>query len=117
MTAPALSADRLDRIRSLSRLLDSSIRLPIVNYRIGLDAVIGLVPGIGDAIGMLLSSYIVFEAARMGAGKSVIARMVANVALESVVGAIPVLGDIFDATFKANLRNLRLLEQSLGRQR
>ncbi len=108
-------AAALKRVRKLSRLLDSSIKLPLVNYRVGLDAVIGLVPFVGDALGMLLSSYIILEAARMGAAKSVLARMAFNVALEGVVGAIPLVGDIFDAMYKANLRNVRLLEQSLQR--
>ncbi|WP_207061471.1 DUF4112 domain-containing protein [Motiliproteus sp. SC1-56] len=97
------------RLRHLAWLLDSSIRLP-GGFRIGLDGLIGLVPGIGDLLTAGLSSYIIAEAARMGVPKSVLARMGFNVLLEVVVGAIPLFGDLFDFVFKANERNLRLIE-------
>ena len=98
------------RLNHLAWLLDSSIPLPGLKFRIGLDALIGLVPGIGDLIGVVLSGYIVREAARAGLPRSVLARMVFNVAIEGVVGMIPVLGDLFDAGWKANQRNVRLLD-------
>ena len=110
---PASQQAAVARLRSLSQLLDTSIRLPIINYRIGWDAVIGLIPGIGDAVGLLLSSYIVLEAARLELPKSVLARMIFNVALEALIGAVPLFGDVFDAVFKANIRNMRLLEAAL----
>lgn len=117
-SAPAsLDPERLAtlrRIRSLSRLLDNSIRLPFINYRIGWDVIIGLVPGVGDLVGTALSTYIIVEAARLGATRGVLARMVFNVMVETVVGSIPILGDVFDAIWKANVRNMRLLERSLG---
>ncbi|CAN5894981.1 DUF4112 domain-containing protein [soil metagenome] len=103
----------LERLRHLSYLLDSAFRIPIIGYRVGWDAIIGLVPGLGDVVGMLFSGYIVFEAARLGAPKSVLARMVYNVALEVIIGAIPLIGDLFDAAWKANIRNVRLLERAL----
>ena len=103
----------LARLRSLSQLLDNAFEIPIINYRIGLDAIIGLVPGFGDAAGALISGYIVYEAARMNAPRSVLAQMVMNVALEFIIGSIPVIGDLFDAMFKANIRNMRLLEGAL----
>ena len=106
-------AATMARLRSLSQLLDDSITIPIINRRIGLDAIIGLVPVVGDAVGALFSAYIVFEAARLGAPKSVLARMVYNIALEFIIGAIPLIGDLFDAVFKANIRNMRLLEQAM----
>ena len=108
---PSLNAspEAQARLRRLAWLLDSSIRIPGTRWTVGIDALIGLVPGLGDAAGVLLSSYIVYEAARMGAAKGVLARMVLNVAIEGVVGAIPILGDLFDAGFKANQRNIRLL--------
>lgn len=101
------------RLKRLAWLLDSAIPLP-GGYRIGLDGLIGLIPGLGDVIAALLSSYIVVEAARLRVPGSVLLRMGLNVALELVVGAVPVLGDLFDFAFKANERNVRLLEASLG---
>jgi hypothetical protein len=93
-------------------MLDTSIPLPLPfakNFRIGLDAIIGLIPGVGDVLGGLLSSIIVLEAWRFGAPKRTLARMGFNVLAEVVVGAVPFLGDIFDASWKANVRNLRLM--------
>lgn len=101
--------ERLERLRSLAWLLDDSIPLP-GGFRIGLDAIIGLVPGLGDAIGALLSAYIINEARRLGAPRSVLMRMTGNVLVEAVIGAVPLAGDLFDAAFKANVRNLALLE-------
>jgi hypothetical protein len=101
---------RLQRLRQLAWLLDNSIPLP-GGFRIGLDAVIGLVPGIGDAIGALVSVYILNEARLLGAPRSVLMRMSGNVILETLVGAIPFAGDLFDAGFKANARNVTLLER------
>jgi hypothetical protein len=98
------------RLARLAWLLDNSIPLPGTSYRIGLDAIIGLVPGLGDVIGVLLSSYIVREAARLGAPPSVLTRMAFNVGVEGLVGVVPFLGDVFDAAWKANARNLALLD-------
>jgi hypothetical protein len=102
--------DRMQRLRSLAWLLDDSIPLP-GGFRVGLDAVIGLIPGLGDALGALVSAYILNEARRLGAPRSVLMRMTGNVLLETVVGAVPFAGDLFDAAFKANMRNLALLER------
>lgn len=96
----------------LAWLLDDAIRLP-GGFRIGLDGLIGLIPGIGDGIGLLASGYIVAAAARLGAPKSILARMTLNVLLESIIGIVPVLGDLFDFAWKANLRNLELLNRYL----
>jgi hypothetical protein len=104
---------RVRRLDTLAYLLDNSIPIPGTGARFGLDALIGVIPGIGDAAGALLSCYIVFEAARLGAGFPVIMRMLLNVAIETVVGAVPLLGDLFDAGWKANDRNMRLLHQSV----
>jgi hypothetical protein len=105
----------LQRLQHLAHLLDNAFKIPGINYTVGWDAIIGLVPGIGDAITVLPSGYIVYEAYRLGASKATLARMIANVILEVTVGSIPILGDIFDATWKANARNLYLLEQDLVR--
>ena len=109
-TRPA-SNPRLRRIEHLGFLLDNSIRLPIIGYRIGWDAIIGLIPGFGDIVGLLLSAYIVYESARFGVPKATLGRMVLNVGIEALVGAVPFLGDLFDATFKANARNVDLLQK------
>lgn len=101
-------AERSQRLRALAWLMDNSIPLP-GGFRIGVDAIIGLVPGIGDAIGALISAYIINEARAMGAPRSVLLRMMGNVMLETVIGAVPLAGDVFDAAFKANTRNLALL--------
>lgn len=101
------------RLARIAWLLDSSIRVPGTRFSFGLDAVFGLIPGLGDALGVLLSSYIVREAARLGASRSVLMRMVLNVAIEGVVGLVPFLGDFFDAAWKANQRNVALLEAHL----
>jgi hypothetical protein len=101
------------RLGRIAWLLDSSIPLPGVRFRIGIDAIVGLVPGLGDLFGVLLSSYIVREAARLGAPPSVLLHMAWNVAIEGVVGVVPLLGDLFDAAWKANQRNFALLEKHL----
>jgi Domain of unknown function (DUF4112) len=103
------------RLDTLSYVLDNSIPLPGTNRRFGLDAVIGLVPGFGDAAGSLMSAYIVVQAARLGAPASSLVRMLLNVGIEAVVGAIPFAGDLFDAWFKANARNVTLLRKELDR--
>jgi hypothetical protein len=98
-----------ERLNFIAWLLDSSIPIPGTQLTIGLDAVIGLVPFIGDLIGVVLSSYILAEANRMGVGRAILARMAFNVAVEGVVGIVPVFGDAFDAAWKANQKNVQLL--------
>lgn len=104
----------LTRLKALTRLLDSSIRLPIIGRRIGLDPIIGLIPGVGDALMLLPAGYIIFEAYRLGAPRRTLMRMIANVGIETLAGTVPFLGDLFDAAFKANTRNLYLLERHVG---
>lgn len=98
----------------MTRVLDSAFQIPGTRFRFGIDAIIGLVPGIGDAIGAVFSCVIVFQAARLGVSKATLARMMGNVALDTIVGEIPLLGDMFDAGWKANTKNLALLEADLG---
>ena len=107
------TSEHRQRLHKLSRLMDTSIRLP-GGYRIGWDGIIGLVPGVGDVVGMGISSYIILGAARAGASKPTLLKMVLNVATESVIGAIPVLGDVFDLVFRSNSRNMTLLENQLS---
>lgn len=101
------------RLARVAWLLDSSIPLPGVKFRVGIDAILGLIPGVGDLLGVLLSSYIVREAARLDAPPALLARMAWNVAIEGLVGMVPFLGDVFDAAWKANQRNYALLEAHL----
>lgn len=104
-----------ERLERFAWWLDSSIPLPGTRFRLGLDALIGLIPGLGDLVGLALSSYIIAEAARMGVSRTVLLRMGFNVALETVIGAIPLAGDIFDAVWKANQRNVRLVGAYVAR--
>jgi hypothetical protein len=105
-----LDARRLERLRWVGWLLDNSIPIPGTRFSLGLDQLIGLVPGIGDLIGGFLSLYIILEAARIGAPRGLLARMGWNVAVDTLVGEVPILGDLFDIGFKANIRNLALLD-------
>lgn len=104
---------QLERLRTVSRLLDSAFVIPGTRYRFGFDALIGLVPGLGDAVSAIFSGYIILQASHLGAQKSVVTRMIGNVALDTLVGWVPVLGDLFDVAWKSNLRNMALLETHL----
>lgn len=103
----------LNTARRLTHWLDSAVRIPGTQITVGLDALLGLIPGGGDLAGAALSAYLVTLAARAGAPASVLARMIGNVVIDAAVGTIPVLGDLFDVGWKANSRNLRLLEAQL----
>ena len=112
---PRSRAERIARIDALATLLDTAFILPGINVRFGLDALIGLVPGIGDAITTAMSLYIVHEARQLGAPGHLIARMLGNVLLDGMVGAVPLVGDAFDVLWRANRRNMRLLQEWLQR--
>ena len=105
------------RARGIARVLDDLIRIPGTNIGVGLDPIIGLIPGLGDVIGGAMSGYILLVAAQEGAPTSVLVRMLGNIALDSLVGLVPVLGDLFDVGVKSNRRNVRLLEQFLDSPR
>ena len=106
---------QLERLQTLSRLLDNAFVIPGTRYRFGFDALIGLVPGLGDAVSAVFSSYLILQASRLGAPRSVVSRMIANVAIDTVVGWVPLLGDLFDVAWKSNVKNMALLEQHLSR--
>ena len=106
-------AQRIARIDALATLMDTAFVVPGTEFRFGLDALIGLVPGIGDAITTVISLFIVSEARALGAPPWLIARMVANVALDGLVGVVPLAGDVFDVAFRANRRNMALLRDHL----
>ncbi len=111
----AESEAALARVEALATLMDSAIKIPGSNFRIGLDAVIGLVPVIGDLISQVIASYIIWEARRLGVSRWTMARMIGNSAIDTVVGAIPLVGDAFDIGFRANMKNLALLKAHLAR--
>lgn len=106
---------RLRRVQLIARLMDDAIKLPGTNYRVGWDSIIGLVPGIGDAATACISAWLVYEARQLGLPKWKIARMLSNIGVDTVVGAIPLLGDVFDVAFKANRKNARIIHEHFGR--
>jgi hypothetical protein len=108
-------AERIARLDALANLLDTAFIFPGTNVRFGFDAIIGLVPGIGDAITTVMALFIVSEARALGAPPWLVARMVANVALDGLVGAVPLVGDAFDVAFRANRRNMALLRTHLDK--
>ena len=103
----------LKRLRQLSHLLDKALTVPGTPISIGLDPILGLIPVGGDFLGVMLSSYIILEAARLGAPTATLSRMVLNMIIDGLVGAIPILGDLFDFTWRANTYNIKLLEDYL----
>ena len=102
------------RLRRLAKLMDSQVRVPGLGVRIGADAVLGLVPGIGDALSGLIGAYLIYEAHRLGIPRSAVLRMVANTAIDAAIGAIPFAGDIWDFFFRSNDRNMQILARHVG---
>jgi hypothetical protein len=112
---PAERRAALDRLDLLATALDTAFILPGTNVRFGAESLLRLVPGVGDAIASLLSCYLLYEASRLGVPRLVLARMAANVALEGLIGAVPLAGDAFDVFFRANRRNVALLRAHFAR--
>lgn len=104
------------RLDALANIMDSAITIPGTNVTMGVDALLGLLPGIGDAIAGAISSYLIWEAKQLGAPKILLARMAGNVAIDTVVGAVPFVGDIFDVAYKSNRKNVALLKKHLEKQ-
>src|SRR5262249_55509764 len=113
--ASASHAQRIARIDALATLLDTAFIIPGTNIRFGIDALIGLVPGIGDVITTALSLFIIREARALGAPRHLVARMLVNVALDGMVGLVPLVGDAFDVAWRANRRNVDMLRRWLAR--
>jgi uncharacterized membrane protein len=109
-------AQALQRLDALAQLTDTAFVLPGTDIRFGLDSVIGLVPGIGDVVSGLISSYLIWEARRLGVSKWILGRMMANTLIDTTIGAIPLAGDLFDVMFKANVKNMSLLRRHLERK-
>jgi Domain of unknown function (DUF4112) len=103
----------LAQLRQLSHLWDQAIAIPGTKWRIGLESIIGLLPIGGDWIGLVMSSYILFHAVKFNLPRSIMVRMVINILIDAIVGAVPILGDLFDTTWKANTKNVNLLEAHL----
>lgn len=103
------------RLEALARVMDSIVTIPGTNVRIGVDALLGLVPVIGDAISATISSYLIWEAKQLGASRLLLARMAGNVAIDTVVGAVPFVGDVFDVAFRANIKNIALLKKHVAK--
>ena len=103
----------LNRIRRISRLMDTAFKIPVLGVKVGWDPVLGLIPGLGDLIATAVSAYVIVLAARFRLPRAIVAQMVLNIGLEAVVGTVPLLGDLFDAFYKSNVRNLKLLEAHL----
>ena len=113
--AAAIPADPVDRLDALARFMDGALIIPGTRIRFGADALIGLIPGIGDALTTAVSLDLVWEARNLGLPRTAIARMVANVAVDALVGAVPVAGDVLDVFWRANLRNMRIIREHLAR--
>jgi hypothetical protein len=113
-TAGPSREDAIARVTLVAKLLDSAFLIPGLNRRVGLDSVIGLVPGVGDAISAALASYIIWEARQLGLPRWKIARMIGNLAVDTAIGVIPIAGDLFDVFYKSNERNLRIIHDHLG---
>lgn len=108
--------DALARLEALATLMDGAFVIPGTNVRMGLDGLIGLIPGVGDMVSGLISTYLIWEARQLGVSKWVLARMIGNTLIDTAVGAVPLAGDIFDVMFRANLKNLALLRRHLEKQ-
>ena len=114
-TASPSKGDAIRRMEMMARLLDNAFVIPGTNQRVGIDAIIGLVPGLGDIATTLLSSYVIWEARNLGVSRVAIGRMLTNLAIHASVGAIPILGDVFDAFFRVNQRNMRIVRAQLDK--
>ena len=108
---PKTDLKSIARLRGLARLMDAQFKIPGTNIRFGLDGLLGLIPGAGDLSTFAVSGYMVMILAQNGASGFVLARMVLNILIDAVFGSIPLLGDIFDVYFKANIRNIKLMEE------
>lgn len=104
---------KFNHLRNLSHLLDNAISIPGTSYRFGIDPLLGLIPAAGDYLGTALSTYIVIQAALMGVSQPTLYRMTFNIILDTLIGTVPLLGDFFDLSWKANTKNIALLEEHL----
>ena len=108
------SLRRLKRLRRLAWMMDGAFRIPGSKFRFGLNSLLGMPPVAGDVMLGAISLYIVYEGYRLGLPRTSLARMLGNVAVETAVGTVPIAGDLFDVAFKANLRNLAIIDSHIG---
>lgn len=113
--APSNEAS-LSRMQAVANLLDTAFVIPGTKQRVGIDAIIGLVPGIGDILTTILSSYIIWEARNLGVSRFALTRMLANLGIHAAIGSLPLVGDIFDAFFRVNQRNMRIVRSQMSRK-
>ena len=104
------------RVAMVARFMDALFVIPGTRIRLGFDAILGLVPVAGDLLGQAISTYIIWEAHQLGVGKLTLMRMLGNTLIDTAIGSIPIAGDAFDIAFRANLKNLRLLQRHLEKQ-
>ena len=108
---PFANNAQLRHLETLAKLMDNQFRIPGTNFRFGLDAIIGLIPGAGDLTTFGISGFMVFIMAQNGASGAVLAKMILNVLIDTLVGSIPILGDAFDFGFKSNTKNIKLMKE------
>ena len=101
----------LRHLELLAKLLDGQFRIPGTSIRFGFDAILGLIPGVGDMVSLAISAFMVSSLAKNGASGMLLTRMVLNIAVDAIIGAIPIVGDIFDIGFRANQRNMKLMRE------
>ena len=112
--APSQEA-ALRRMQTVANALDTAFVIPGTKQRVGIDAIVGLIPGIGDFLTTVLSSYIIWEAKNLGVSRFALSRMLANLGIHATVGSLPLVGDVFDALFRVNQRNMRIVRSHLER--
>ena len=106
-----INEEKLIRLKLLSKRLDETFTIPGTKHKIGIESLIGAIPVIGDLIGGILSTYIMYSGIKMGASPRIIAQMAANIAVDFAIGSIPIVGDLFDFVWKANKKNVKLIEE------
>ena len=110
------TADRLARIERVANVLDSRFRLPVIGVRVGWDSILGVIPGIGDAVTTVPAGWMIWQGYQMGARKRTLARMSLNAGIDLIVGGVPIIGDLFDVAFKSHKKNLALLQSDMQRR-
>ena len=103
--------ERIIRLKRLSERLDETFTVPGTDYKIGIESIIGAIPLVGDLIGGIISTYIMYSGIKIGASPRIIAQMAANIAVDFAIGSIPIVGDLFDFVWKANKKNVKLIEE------
>jgi hypothetical protein len=117
VTPTAAESEELARLRMIARVLDNAVEIPGTKFRVGLDALLGLIPGVGDVVGFVVGTYVLTTAVRLGIPKAVIGRMLLNIGTDAALGSVPLAGDVFDAAWRANSKNVALLDKAITEPR